>query len=237
MLMLSSTIGVLEGTPARILGVLSQAATDPHFGFQRGCVSTSVKNPTDLTDVELVSRVACADAEAFVALYDRYSPRMFGIIMSVVHDRTTAEDVLQHAMLEVWQRHAARYQPVLGSVEGWMLRLARSRAIDFYRRRNASVKRNEAIREELKSDIEGRNSVSPDDNPSLDVIENAALRTMISDLPEAEREPIVLAYVHGYTREQIAEQTGQSIGTIKTRIRRGVIRLKERLLAEGAAFG
>lgn len=200
-------------------------------------MSTGVKNPTDLTDVELVYRVANADAEVFVKLYDRYSPRMFGIIMSVVHDRTIAEDVLQHAMLEVWQRHAARYQPVLGTVEGWMLRLARSRAIDYYRRRNAATKRTSNLHDDLKSDIEGRHEAPPDENPKLDAIENAALRSMIDELPEAERTPIVLAYVHGYTREQIAEQTGLSVGTVKTRIRRGVMRLKERLLTEGAAFG
>lgn len=178
-------------------------------------------------DESLIARTAAGERDAFLVLYDRYSPRLLGLIVSVVRDRHAAEDVLQQVMLEVWQRHAARYQPMLGTVEGWMLRVARARAIDHTRA--AGRRRFEAIDED-RSEA----GASFADGAEADS-ERRILVGAVADLPEDERLPITLAFMRGLSREEIAEQCGVPVGTVKTRIRRGVYRLREVLSEAGVA--
>lgn len=183
-----------------------------------------VDAPTSVSDETLVQRVAGGDPSAYRALYDRYAPRLLGLIVTVLRDRNAAEDVLQKVMLEVWQRHAARYQPVLGSVEAWLLRLAKSRAIDAVR---ASERRRAAP-------IDDAPVQAAPARTGVEDSERRALQAAIQDLPEEERKPIVLAYVHGLSREEIAEQCAVPVGTVKTRIRRATSRLREVLATSGA---
>jgi RNA polymerase sigma-70 factor (ECF subfamily) len=177
------------------------------------------EHPGHLSDEDLVERVAARDRDAFLALYDRFSPRMLGLILSIMRHRSAAEDVLQDAMLEVWTRHAARYKPTLGSVESWMLRLARARAIDHLR---SSFRRTGSAPETAGASLEWIDSGSARHDA-------AALRAALLDLPIDQREPLVLAFAHGLTREQIASHLGIPVGTVKTRVRLGVHRLRERL--------
>lgn len=188
------------------------------------------EHPSRLSDEALVAAVAARDREAFLALYDRYAPRMLGLILTVVRDRDAADDVLQRAMLEVWERHAGRYQAVLGSVEGWLLRLARSRAIDQVR---SSGRRRAVDVDEMRESLADTSASAR----GLDESERRALLKAVRDLPEDERVPVTLAYMHGLTREEIAGQMGVPVGTVKTRIRRGVLRLRESMAGAGASGG
>lgn len=151
---------------------------------------------------------------------------MLGLIMRVTRDKHAAEDVLQKCMLEVWTRHAQRYQPALGSVESWLLRLARSRAIDHTRSssRHPFASIDETLDHDRAAPAAG----------GLDHAQRSALDAALSQLPEEERRPVVLAYLHGLSREQIAEHVGVPVGTVKTRIRRGIHRLRDNLKIEGA---
>lgn len=177
--------------------------------------------PSPASDEELLHSVAQGDREAFIALYDRFAPRMLGLILTVVRDRAAAEDVLQRVLLEVWQRHAARYLPALGAADAWMLRLAKSRAIDHAR----SQGRDRAVSIAQQAQHLTASLVSPE----VADHDREALVLAINNLSEEERVPIVLAYFQGLTREEIADHCGTPVGTIKTRIRRAMTRLHEHL--------
>ncbi len=178
-------------------------------------------HPATLRDEDLIRLVAGGDRDAFLALYDRFAPRMLGLILTVVRDRAAADDVLQKVMLEVWQRHATRFQPVLGAVDSWMLRLAKSRAIDHARSsgRSRAVSLGELTPERLAESISNE----------LPDLERETLADALDALPDDERTVAVLAYFQGLTSEEIAEHTSVPVGTIKTRIRRAMGRLRERL--------
>lgn len=173
------------------------------------------------SDAELLRRVALQDREAFLELYDRYSARLLGLIITVMRNRTQAEDVLQQVMLEIWQRHAAKYSPELGAVDSWLLRLARCRAIDWAR----SASSRTAVSVETVPDVPTSSAPAATGNDEA----RQMLAAAVGELPEEERVPMVLAYVNGLTREEIAEQCGVPVGTIKTRLRRGLQRLRESL--------
>lgn len=183
--------------------------------------------PNSANDETLVRQVAQGDQSAYLSLYQRYAPRLLGLIVSVLRDQNLSEDVLQKVMLEIWEKHAARYQPVLGSVESWLLRLAKSRAIDAVR---ASERRKSVPIEALTTPPSVASTSSDAD---IEEHERTALRVAIAALPEDERQPIVLAYVHGLSREEIAEQCKVPVGTVKTRIRRATFRLREALAPMG----
>lgn len=172
--------------------------------------------------------VASQDRAAFQELHGRYAPRMFGLILTVVRDRTLAEDVLQNVLLEIWNRHAARYVPALGKADGWLLRLANSRAIDAVRsvRRSREISHEESALPSRPADAGGAGGGAA---------EQATIRAAISGLPEEERVPVVLAYVKGYSREEIAAHCSVPVGTVKTRIRRGLARLRESMGVGGIA--
>lgn len=184
-------------------------------------------NPALEPDEALIASTVSGDRDAFLALYDRYSPRLLGLIKTVVRDRHSSEEVLQAVMFEVWQRHAARYKPMLGSVEGWLLRLARARAIDHVR--STGRRRAEPI-DEAHAALECAGSGS-----GVDETDRRILKEAVAELPDEERVPISLAFMHGLSREEIAAQCGVPVGTVKTRIRRGVYRLRELLSQAGVA--
>lgn len=185
-----------------------------------------LEHPARRSDVDLLAQAAQHDRDAFLALYDRFAPRMLGLIVTIMRDRTAAEDVLQDVMLEVWNKHAARYNPVLGPVDAWMLRLARSRSIDALR---AAGKRAAAPFDPLAHD-------APDHaDHSAPLAANEPLRRAMADVPEDERAPVMLAYLYGMSREDIAAHLNIPVGTVKTRIRRGLARLRESLQQTGAS--
>jgi RNA polymerase sigma-70 factor (ECF subfamily) len=175
----------------------------------------SIKARTGLTDEDLLKLSAAGDRQAFLTIYDRYSPRVLGLLVKLLRDRTEAEDVLQDVMWELW-RKADRYNPALGTAAAWILMTARSRAIDAARR----AKRWERSRS-LARDAASRTD-SPPAPPRQD-----ELSRLLDTLPEEQRTAVHLAFVRGFTRAEIAQITGAPIGTVKTRIALAVRRMSE----------
>ncbi|MDN3496293.1 ECF RNA polymerase sigma factor SigK [Planococcus sp. APC 4015] len=169
---------------------------------------------------ELLQRVADGDQVSFARLYDMLSSRVFGLILRVLVDRSQSEEVLQEVFLEIWQS-ASRFVPNKGQGRSWVLTIAHRRAVDRVRSSQASSDRDvragfrdldvahDSVAEQVELRTEGRKVV-------------AALGT----LPEAQREALTLAYYGGYSQSEIAALVGAPLGTIKTRMRDGLSRLR-----------
>jgi RNA polymerase sigma-70 factor, ECF subfamily len=195
-----------------------------------------------LTDEDLLRQVATGGREAFVALYDRYAPRVFGLLLKLLPSRTEAEDVLQEVMWEIW-RKADRYDPAIGSAQTWILLTARSRAIDAVRRLRRTGELTKAVGNERRAQLEagiaethsvgGGSKSAKGGGREMDAKESVIaeggekLAGALSHLPDEQQTAIRLAFVHGLTRQEIAEATGVPIGTVKTRISLGVRKLNE----------
>lgn len=171
---------------------------------------------------ELIGQMAVGDREAFARFYDRYASLVFPLIQRIVRERADASDVLQEVFWEAWQG-AASYDPTRGSPEAWIVMRARTRAIDRIR---ATRRRSETFVAPLDDTL----AAAPGD-PGRDAAERAAdgrtVRDALGQLPPAQREVIELAYYAGLTQTEIAERLRQPLGTVKTRIRLGLERLRE----------
>ena len=188
----------------------------------------SEKILSDAPDETLVTQVARGDSAALEALYDRYASRVLGISMKIVGDQALAEDILQETFWRVWQS-AATYQSQLGSFTGWLFRIARNLSIDAYRRRN--------VRPQPFITANGSDPIldeTPD--PDTDVVEqaqsiltNRQVRRALASLPGVQRQVIEMAYFYGMTRQEIAEATGEALGTIHTRARLALQKLRGEL--------
>jgi RNA polymerase sigma-70 factor, ECF subfamily len=172
---------------------------------------------TELDD--LLKRVARGDEAAFAALYDQVAPRVFGLVRRVVRDPVQAEEVTQEALVEVW-RTAARYDAGKGTAAGWLFTIARRRAVDRVRSEQAAAER---IRRTATQDV-----------PFDEVVEEATarveqqqVRRCLKTLTELQREAITLAYYGGYTYREVAELLDAALPTVKTRMRDGLIRLRD----------
>lgn len=163
---------------------------------------------------------ARGDQQAFARLYDMLSPRVFGLILRVLVDRSQSEEVLQEVFLEVWQS-ADRFAPNRGQGRSWILTIAHRRAVDRVRSAQASTDR------DVRAGF--RDLDVPHDGVAEQVelkIEGARVAAALSALPEAQREAITLAYYGGYSQSEIAAIVGAPLGTIKTRMRDGLSRLR-----------
>jgi RNA polymerase sigma-70 factor (ECF subfamily) len=184
-----------------------------------------------LSDEILMTQVARGSGAALEALYDRYASTVLGISLKVAGDQALAEDVLQETFWRVW-KSAATYQPQRGTFVSWLFRIARNLAIDAYRRRN--------VRPQAMPAADGSELVldqTPD--PDVDVAEqaqsilkNRQVRNALASLPGVQRQVIEMAYFYGMTRQEIAEATGEALGTIHTRARLALQKLREELSRE-----
>lgn len=174
-------------------------------------------------DPALARRMAGGDVEALRAVFDALAGRVMAIAVRIVGDRAEAEDLLQDVFLEAWNR-SREYDPSRGSVEAWLLTLARSRAID--RRRRGRTRGRAFERARSFDDVR---STAPDEGSS----ERGRLLAALGQLPAEQQEVIALAYLAGLTQSEISEETGQPLGTVKTRMRLGMARLGELLDAPG----
>jgi len=171
---------------------------------------------------ELIRQMVAGDREAFARFYDRYAPLVFPLIQRILRERADASDVLQEVFWEAWQG-AAGYDPARGSPEAWLVTRARTRAIDRIR---AMRRRSETFVAPLPDAL----AAAPAD-PGGDVAERMEDRRTVqhalAQLPSAQREVIELAYYAGLTQTEIAERLKQPLGTVKTRIRLALERLRE----------
>ncbi|GAA3644121.1 ECF RNA polymerase sigma factor SigK [Microbacterium awajiense] len=172
---------------------------------------------------ELLRRVADGDQTAFARVYDMLSARVFGLILRVLVDRSQSEEVLQEVFLEVWQS-ASRFAPNRGQGRSWILTIAHRRAVDRVRASQASTDRD--VRAGVRELGAGPDGVA--EQVELR-IEGERVATALATLPDPQREALTLAYYGGYSQSEIAALVGAPLGTIKTRMRDGLSRLRTQM--------
>lgn len=183
----------------------------------------AVRGSAAPTDDELLLAVAAGDREAFSALYDRYAGTVHGVIHAVVRDPSQSEEVTQEVFVEVW-RLAARFDTDRGAARTWLLTMAHRRAIDRVRSEQSSRDRTERVGH--------RDQGRPHDHVSEEVevrLDHQQVRAALAVLTDLQREAVELAYYQGYTYREVAEILQTPLGTIKTRMRDGLIRLRDEM--------
>jgi RNA polymerase sigma-70 factor (ECF subfamily) len=166
-------------------------------------------------DAALLERIAHADVDAFEVLYDRYSAAVHSMTRGMLQDPQAAQEVTQDVFLGIW-RGARAFDPSRGAPKAWILSLAHHKSVDWLRRaRHTVVPLSETITDDA--------DVVAD---SLRKVEGVRVRRALSSLSLEQRTALVLAYYGGYTQREIARRTGAPLGTIKTRMRDGLLRLR-----------
>lgn len=176
---------------------------------------------------ELMARVARGDEQAFEALYDELAGPVLGLVRRVLRDPAQSEEVAQEVLVELW-RTATRFRPERGSVRTWAMTLAHRRAVDRVRSAQAAVDREERVAEgeverpfdEVADEVTGR-------------LEREQVRRCVGTLTDLQRESVVLAYYGGYTYREVSQLLDVPLGTVKTRLRDGLIRLRDCLGVAG----
>lgn len=169
------------------------------------------------SDWSLLARIGQKNEEALSALYDRYSGLVFSEARRILRDTGAAEEILQDLFFQVW-RTSERFDPARGSLAGWLLVAARNRAISKLRKKSGQTEDLNENRVSFSVDVESRAA----QNLLLDKV-----RAVMGSLPENQREALECAYFEGMSHTEIAEKTGQPLGTIKTRIRSAMESLKK----------
>ena len=193
----------------------------------------------DPDDGLLLRRVAGGDEAAFMTLYDRHADALFGTTVRFLRDRESAAEVLQDVFMAMWQR-ADQYDPRIGSAFGWLLGIARNRAIDRLRAESRRPRAVHAWTDDPDAndtidllDWAGRRRDGPaEDDPVIEVDRRwtrSLVRTTLAEMPPDERQVVVLAYDHALSQSEIADRLGMPIGTVKSRTRRALARLRSRL--------
>lgn len=167
----------------------------------------------------LISATARGDRPAFRALYDATSTKLFGVVLRICRDRDKAQEVLQEAYVKVWQ-NAARYDPASGRPITWLAAIARNAAIDQIRRGRAQSL--EVVQEE--GELE---AIADPAAGLMGHADRSTLRVCLGELEDIQRDCVVLAYCEGYSREELAVRYDRPEATIKTWLRRGLMRLKD----------
>lgn len=175
---------------------------------------------------DLLARSSRGDETAFAQLYDLTSARVYGLARRVVRDPAQAEEVAQEAYLEIW-RQSARYDASRGSALAWMLTIVHRRAVDRVRSAESAQDRD-------------RRYAAVGEGPAYDVVSEAVaarldsvrVRRALESLTEVQREALTLAYFGGYTHREVSDLLGVPLGTVKTRMRDGLIRLRDTLGVE-----
>lgn len=166
-------------------------------------------------------RVAAGEAEALAELYDLHAPRVLGLTTRILNDPHEAQDVLQEVFLHVW-RNPSHYLPERGPLLTWILILARSRAIDRLR----ALRRRGRDRSVELSEGDMTSGEDPERRAG-ERQEGRAIQSVLAEIPPDQRRALELAYFKGYTQTEIAALTGAPLGTVKTRLRQGLMKLRE----------
>lgn len=178
-------------------------------------LTTADERAAVLSDATLVSAIASGDEGAMGQLYDRYSPIVYSTALRVLRDAGMAEDLLQEIFMQLW-RNPAAFDSKRGTLGPWLAAITRNRAIDWLRRRRPETPSTDvalSIEPDLASQTELALSIGK-------------IRTMLDSMPTTQRDALEMAYFEGLTHTEIAARTGQPLGTIKTRIRSGLLALR-----------
>ena len=183
-------------------------------------------SPTDDADRAVLALVNAGQLDALQELYDRYRVMAYSIALRITSDASLAEDVVQDAFLGVW-RNASRYVEGRGSVKTWVLAIVHHRAVDAVRRRRPTTELPE------REDIPPPQLTVPDIWPDVAAeLDRAGIAAALATLSPAQREAIELAYWGGLTQQEIAERTGAPLGTVKSRVRLGLLALRGALTGD-----
>ena len=174
------------------------------------------------TDHELIDRIKNKDKAAFRQIYSRFSQAVFNLAFRMLRDREDAEEVVQETFLQVWNK-AQTYERERGAVSTWIINIARSRSIDKLRTLGYRDRNTELKEEKLNSNT-NFSRILEDREEKKNVISEA-----LAALPQNQRAVIELVYFEGFTHTEAAEELNEPVGTIKTRLRLGVIKLKEKM--------
>jgi RNA polymerase sigma-70 factor (ECF subfamily) len=179
-------------------------------------------------DAALMSQIAQAHSAALSELYDRYGRMVFSLAFRITGSSETAEEVTQDVFVQVW-RFAEHYDPQQGKLTTWLNSVTRNRAIDILRQQNV---RPEGHADSMDDDLFSFNDPAGEAavEPSVELrMQQEQVRQALEQLPEEQRQALALAYFMGMTQQEIAEELNQPLGTVKTRIRLGMIKLKDLL--------
>ncbi len=182
-------------------------------------------NKKDEDDLRLLQGIANGDRNCFRKLYDRYDNLMFAVIQKILNDKEDSEEVLQEVSFALW-RKANLYHPGRGRPAAWLTSMARNRAIDKLRSKQRQAK--------LKGAYTGEMEANPGAKTGIGGFEAArrrdtcrAVRSAVMELTPIQRQAIEMSYFGGLTQKEIASELGQPVGTVKARIRRGLLKMKE----------
>ena len=171
----------------------------------------------------LIARAALGDRKAFAGLYRASAAKLFGVSLRIVHERGLAEEALQDSFVNIWN-HAADYSVERAAPTTWMAAIVRNRSLDIARRSREEPDVDDALAQNLADEAA---------SPEREVTERAAAHTLrhcLGELEAEQRQTIALAFYHGLTHSELADHLRRPLGTVKTHIRRGLLKLKDCLM-------
>jgi RNA polymerase sigma-70 factor, ECF subfamily len=190
---------------------------------RRPAGATAARPAGDEALAGLLALVARGDEQAFAELYQRVAPAVFGLVSKVVRNPAQSEEVTQEVFVELW-RTASRFDPARGTARSWIMTCAHRRAVDRVRSAESAARRD---------DLAGRRDQGRPYDEVVEQVETSLerehVRRGLEALTDLQREAVVLAYYGGYTHREVAELLGVPSGTVKTRLRDGLIRLRDHL--------
>lgn len=222
---------LLSSFPETLACAVAEADGTPRPRRRRGSgMSPETSTPTppsderQLVDTQLMQRIAQGDKQAFAQLYDRFSGPLHATALRIVRDAAEAQDIVHDAFITVWDK-AVSFEPSRGSAFSWAVTLVRNRAIDRVRSRQ---RRAELLADSAPADLGYHDNPAGHDTATTHD-EAHAVRTAVATLPLEQRRALELAFFGGLTQEQVAQTLCEPLGTVKARIRRGLLKLRDSL--------
>lgn len=177
----------------------------------------------DLRDEQLITLIAHGEKDALEVFYNRYAPSVFSLARYMLKESTLAEEATQDIFLNLWLK-ASSYNPQRGTPRAWFMSIAHHRIVDVIKARIRSTKSTNQVPHELL-DVHPSSEISTEDIAQQN-LDREYILAALSDLPEGQREVVVLAYFEGYSQSEIASKLDQPLGTVKTRIRLAMQKLR-----------
>ena len=202
--------------------------TGPAAGNERLCTDMMLNGQAEESgQTQLIRRIAAQDKQALAELYDQVASVLFATSFRILRDPHEAEEVIQDVFVQIWNK-AASFDAALGTPFHWTVGIARNRSIDRLRSRQRHTEMLTRLQTSLETEFMGK---GPPVETTLSDDELAAVRAAVHELPADQRRALELAFFSGLTHAEIAQATGEPLGTVKARIRRGMLKLRDTLQA------